>query len=708
MKIQSLITDIENKALVLPEFQRDFEWNKEEVKKYVKSLYNNHPTGSLLIWRSKESPKLKGNLSPSEGVYTKILLDGQQRLTSIYTLIKGEAPPYYENKKLYFPVYFNLENEEFRYYQKTIMKDKPGWISFTEFFQSGGAGKFIENAPCDNKNYYVSKLSLLNKLDKIRDYDYLIEKEDKLPPDLQLKKVVEIFNLVNKEGRKLQEEDLALAYLCVHWPELKENFRAELYAMEKRGFCFEKSKESPGLNFLVLCFNAVLTNHSLFNHIYEYSDRRQLEEAWGKAKKSLDYVLNILYDEACFHSFRVYELKTPAILVPIVVYLSKNNYSFKDEKILKKFLYWMYLALLWGRYSKRGKSTPLEQDVVAISKRNTPDVLIDNLRRQIRDFEVKASDLEGAWVTNPIFNLSFVVAKSNGAIDWFNGTKLHSVNIGEQYELERHHIFPQKVLKRAGYYETTDKKRLVNEITNRAFLTEKANREILDTPPKDYLPEVVKRYPKALKQQFIPENEELWKVENFEEFLKQRRVLITKEINKFLKKLIAGDEPKINIKELINEEEGETFELKSTFKWNVKEKRVDKELRYSILKTVVSFMNSIGGMLVIGVEDNHTIRGLDRDYQTTLNKNKDGFLLELEDYLSAKLGQNNYLKYIKTEIHEIDGKDICLIEVQKGLKWLYLTKDGVKTFYIRSGNKTKPLTDPEEIHEYIKQNWEDE
>ena len=137
MKVKTLLKDIENKDLVLPEFQRDFVWKEEDIKKYIQSIYKKYPTGSLLIWKTLNPPKLRGKQELSEGIYTRVLLDGQQRLTTLYLFVKGKTPPYYNNMVKKYNLYFNVENEQIRYYQKTLMENKQEWISIIDFFKQG-------------------------------------------------------------------------------------------------------------------------------------------------------------------------------------------------------------------------------------------------------------------------------------------------------------------------------------------------------------------------------------------------------------------------------------------------------------------------------------------------------------------------------------------------------------------------------------------
>jgi len=692
MKVETLLKDIENKDLVLPEFQRDFVWKEDDIKKYIQSIYKKYPTGSLLIWKTLNPPKLSGGYKSSEGIYTRVLLDGQQRLTTLYLFVKGKTPPYYNNMVKKYNLYFNVEDEKIRYYQKTLMENKPEWISLIDFFKQEGAANYVIKN--QNKDYYLKYLDTLSKLDNIRKYDYFVD-EEKLTNLENIKEVVKIFNLVNKQGRTLSEEDLALAYTCSFWPGIKDLFREELSLYSKKSYFFN-------FNFLITCLNSIATGHAKFDSYYKASEEI-IKESWTKLKEALRYLLNTLNDKAYINSSNPYELKTDALLVPIVVYLANNNYEFKNETELNKFLYWLYNSMMWGRYTRRGKSAPLEQDVVTITRENNPESLIDNLSREVRFFKVLPRNLEKAPITSPFFNMSFIVAKSKGAIDWFNGSKLHSKLIGSSYYLEKHHIFPKNRLEKIGYYQTSEKQKMVNEIANRAFLTAKANKEISNSEPIQYLEKVKEKYPNALEQQFVPKNEEYWKLDAFELFLKKRRKKIADEINNFMEHLIDDEIIKVKIADLIKKEESNNLEFKSTFSWDIKENKIDKDLKFNVLKSVVGFMNSNGGTLLIGVDDEHQVVGMELDYESNWKGNKDGFILDFREYLESSIGINNYNKYIDLSFESIDNKEVCVTKVEKSFDYIFLKKNYKKVLYVRLGNRTKPLDDPEEIMEYIEE-----
>ena len=693
MEVESLLRDIENEDLVLPEFQRGFVWNEKDVKKYIQSLYKDYPTGSLLIWKTLNPPKLRGKQKPAENIYTRVLLDGQQRLTALYFFIKGGIPPYYGNDTNFegkFNLYFNVETEEFRYYQKTLMKDKKEWISIRNFFESSSATNFIQNS--EHREYYFDYLNQLAKLEKIKNYDYYVD-EEKLNKISNVREVVEIFNLVNKAGRTLQEEDLALAHVCVFWPEIKELFRKEIKLLSEKGFIFN-------FNFLILCLNCVATGHAKFDNLYTTAEEK-IKDAWEKTKQGLEFLINILYDKAFVNSTDRYELKSDALLVPLITYLAHNDAEFKDEVELKKFLYWFYAAMIWGRYTRRGKSSPLEQDIVSVTKENNTDCLINNLKREVRNFEVNAKDLKGLPVSSPFFNMAFIVAKSRGAIDWFNGNKLYPHLLGKLYKLHKHHIFPKDLLKKRGYEQ-----KMRNELANRAFLTAKTNLRALNSKPEVYLPKVKNKYPNALKQQFVTDKEWLYKLEKYEDFLEDRRQKIAKEINNFLGSLIKEELLELDIKELVKADESYNLEFKSSFGWNTEENKSDEIMKHSVLKTVVGFMNSNGGTLVIGVDDNKNIIGMEYDYKSSWKGNKDGFLLNFSRFIENNIGLNNYNKYVNIKFYNLGKKELCVVQVEKSLKPIFIKQNGRKILYIRIENRTEPLEDPEKINDFIRENWQ--
>lgn len=705
VQVNDIIKRIDMGEYVLPEFQREYVWKKPTVKKFIQSLYKNYPTGTLLIWTTNTKVKLKGDQIVSESGSNKLILDGQQRLTTLYTILKGREPPFYEGKeKLNLNLYFNLDEEEFGYWQPVKMKDDLTWISVLEFFQYSGAGTYIEEMQKSEdkekadffKNNFAKYLEVLNKLSRIREYDYFID-DQKLKSDMEVVEVVNIFNLVNKEGRTLNEYDLALAHITMLFPEIKEEFRKKSEDLKKVNFEFNN-------DFFITALNAVTCGRGNFDNIYNKT-KEEILTGWDKTKKSIDSIINILRTRAYINTSSKDELRSWALLIPLITYLSNNNSQFNDDKELNLALYWTYNAMIWGRYTRRGMNSPLEQDIVSINKTNEINSLINNLRREVRDFTVKPEDLKGASINHPLFNMTYILLKYKSALDWFTGSKLNTNLVGEIYQLQKHHIFPQDFLKKSGYYENRDDIRLVNSILNRAFLTQKANLKISNNKPSIYLKEVIDKHPKALKNQFVPENEDYWKVENFRDFLDERARLLTNGINKFLESLIEESEVKTDYKKLIEEGEGHNLEFKSTFSVPTEKEIPSKEIKFIITKSIAGFLNSDGGTLLIGVKDDGGILGLDLDYKNNFKENKDGFLMEFYNNLESSFSDKIINRYISYSIENIEGKEIMVVEITRSNERVFTKKNGQKVLFVRKKEKTVPIQDPEEIDEYIEEHW---
>ena len=135
--INDLLSQISRGEILLPEFQRGYVWNRNQVRGLMQSLYRKHPTGHLLIWRTYKPSLVRGGEAARDG-HSLLLLDGQQRLTTLYVLFKGEAPRFYEGESLFFDLFFNVQTEEFRFWQKLRMK-KQSCLDWRSRISSRGA-----------------------------------------------------------------------------------------------------------------------------------------------------------------------------------------------------------------------------------------------------------------------------------------------------------------------------------------------------------------------------------------------------------------------------------------------------------------------------------------------------------------------------------------------------------------------------------------
>jgi len=156
---------------------------------------------------------------------------------------------------------------------------------------------------------------------------------------------------------------------------------------------------------------------------------------------------------------------------------------------------------------------------------------------------------------------------------------------------------------------------------------------------------------------------------------------------------------------LIEGGENERVEFKSSMRWDYKRSIKNKDLEHEITKTISAFLNSSGGILLIGVDNDGNILGIEKDFETLKKdrQNNDGFELLINDLVNGDLGKE-YRKSIHVSFEMADGKRICFIEIDKSPEPVFLKSDGKTIFVVRSGNSSQILNAKEQ-YKYIKMHW---
>ena len=693
--VQELIGDVRTGEILLPEFQRGYVWSSDQVRAFVHSLYRKHPTGHFLMWKTSRPTRVRGGEVSQEG-HSLLLLDGQQRLTSLFVLFEGEPPPFYEGESLFFNLYFNMQTEEFRFWQKNMMEGSPDWISVHAFLKEG-LHSYLERLPTFDPELQAlvqSNLARLTRLDAIRNYSYQVDQLSN--EDLTTEQVVEIFNRVNSAGTPLTKADLAIAHVCSLWPEARQELRKFSNEMKVHGFGID-------LDFLVRAIAGVAAGSVLLEGTFYKVAVEDLQVAWKKVRASFEHLVNVLRHDAYVDSLE--DLPTKNVLIPITVYLARHGAAFTDDTIKRKFIRWMFLAGVWTRYSG-STDTKLQRDVALLDAEDPTSKLVEHIIEERGRIRLEARDLVGRSASSAHYKLSYIVARANGAKDWFTGLTLYKQAVGASNGLESHHIFPKGVLKKAGYSLQKDRA-VVNQVANRAFLTQKANQKISSTAPKDYLPAVQKQFPGALQAQSVPMNQALWDVDRFDDFLNERCRLLAGAMNDFLDSLVPAEVAKEDLApqvlELLKRGEGAQLEFKSSLRWDYQQQTKNKALEKVVAKTIAGFLNAKGGTLLIGIDDEGKVLGLDQDYGTLNKPNRDGFEQQLTQVLAASLGES-ILAFVTVTFHDIDGKDVCQVVAERSDHPVYLTDEGEQALYVRMGNLTKALSVFEAV-KYVRTHW---
>jgi hypothetical protein len=701
MKISELLDGIRKRDLVLPEFQREYVWSKDQAKKLFSSLTRDYPVGGLLFWKTDRPPELKNVTSlPEKLGMIQVILDGQQRLTTLYMLISGEIPPYYKEVDILNDprdLYFKLDDGNFQYYQTSRMKNDPVWKRVVDCYQQSDINVFeiATKQTRDSQEAFNLAQKYNNNLTKLRNVQSQDLPVQSVPSHAALEEAISIFDLVNSQGTKLTDAELALTHITGKWAQARRVMKEKMEQLDKAHFYYDPT-------FLTRALTGIVTHHALYETVHT-QPRTTLEPGWGKLSKILDYLATIFPQRAFIHS--TLDLNTTNILIPIVVYLSINNARFPNENALKHAIHWLYAAQMWARYSSQ-TDQKLEYDLSLVEREDNPwDALCKQMIDQRGRIDVKSSDLDGRWIQHPLYRMTFILAKAQGAMDWFNGAPLGKT-IGKSYSIHSHHIFPQSRLYANGYDQDNLMHRsVINEVANRAFLTADTNSEIANRLPEEYFPEVESKYPSALSKQFIPIDPSLWKLDNYEDFLAARREIIAHKINEYMDGLITVPEivHELPIVELIRLGESATLEFKSTLQWDVIQGKQNTGLRKQVLKTVAAFLNSAGGTLVIGVEDDGNVYGLENDL-VLVNKSPDKFANLVTSLLTEEIG-GEFASFIRLRLEQLNGQQICVVDVTAAKEPVYIKGERGSEFYIRFG-PTSRMLDTEEAVNYISMHWE--
>lgn len=149
-------------------------------------------------------------------------------------------------------------------------------------------------------------------------------------------------------------------------------------------------------------------------------------------------------------------------------------------------------------------------------------------------------------------------------------------------------------------------------------------------------------------------------------------------------------EERRSVRALIDEGEGQYVEFKSSLMWDYRRQIVNKDLYEPVMKNVAGFMNSTGGTVLIGVDDNGTVLGLDADLRSMRKPDIDGFENVFNMAFRKMIGVE-FRRFVDVSFPEVDGKQVCAVTVRPSSEPAYLTHKGVETFYIRAGNASQPM-----------------
>ncbi len=725
--VGNLVAMITSGELRLPEMQRRYVWPATRVRDLLDSLYRGYPSGTILVWETeREMPSRDLAVSQTSNPFRghKLLLDGQQRLTSLSAILRGE-PVVVRGKKRLIEILFNLDHPDgppvevieveddaedadengdddgdddegpsiqerlkqrtFVVASRALLAD-PHWIRVSEIFDGARSdAQLLKPLVASFEDPNFDKFSKrLQQVRRIRDYPYVMHVLDK---ELSYEEVAEIFVRVNSLGMKLRGSDLALAQITSRWQDSLKLFERFQEQSEEKWFTL-------GLGLIVRALVVFTTGQSRFKTTGTIPVDR-LKTGWETAQDGMRFAVNFLRANAGIEDESL--LSSPLFLIALGYYAMhrQQRLSPEDEAQLRR---WLYIANARGHYTRSSSETVLDADLAAIRKGGTAAELLDILQQQLGRFEILPADFAGRNQRSALFSTAYLALKAQGARDWRTRLRLSLTHQGRFHFIEHHHIFPKAVLKKAGY-ETS----AINEIANMAFVTGGTNRSLSAKPPAEYLAQTLaEQGPEILATHGIPTDPSLWTVEAYPSFLEYRRAELARAINAFIEG--DGHRRTRDIDALIAADESDAVEFKSSARWDYRESKANKALETVIAKTLAGFLNRNGGALVIGIDDEGTVLGLEPDYHTLGKRpDRDGYQQFLVNLISSTMGRE-VCASLSISFHPADGKEVCLVEAAASPKPVYVEEGAATKFYLRTGNTTQELSTRQSV-EYIATRW---
>lgn len=570
VSVSELVNMVSRGQLQLPEMQRQYVWRATRVRDLLDSLYRGYPSGLILAWQSNELVGTRDFAVATQQTEFKtqmLLLDGQQRLTSLSAVlnglpveVRGRKKPVeilvnldYEVAKLKTdpneseveleedeleeddqdedldedeeqddennPRSLGLEKRLFVVYSRALASQQ-NWVPVSDIFKKTNFEILKEKGIDLNSQTGIveSYFEVMDKVRKIKDYTYRI---DVLEDTMSYDEVTEIFVRVNSLGSRLRGYDLALAQITARWRNSLKLFMDYQKQLDATGL-------EVDLSALIRTLVAHATNQSKFDYVNSISQQR-LEESWKTTKKSFDFAMDFTKSDLGITSIHL--LSSSFLLTAIAYWIKAREYKVGSEE-QRMMRQWALLVNAKGRYGRGSSQELLNQDLAVIRDGGGYKELLERLSQQMGRLEIEPSDLVARNARSGLFKNMFLVFASDGARDWDTQLPISPNHMGKSNRLQFHHIFPKKYL---STHRPELRKSEIDDIANLAFIAGSTNQSISAKAPDQYLRDVVESAGvEALEKQCVPTDPSLWQADKYEEFLAVRRELIAKRMMSFI------------------------------------------------------------------------------------------------------------------------------------------------------------------------------
>ena len=512
----TLMADFEKGEIRIPRFQRDFVWERSRILKLLDSMYNEFPIGTIFLWSAPpEYNYLLRNLNelglPELQTHQgyRFILDGQQRLTSLFVVIKGADFEGEDYRKIVVDLEAGADEDgQFRYRNP----DHKRWISVSELLAYDTFAVYNSLPSDDHKKRFTEVRSALSA------YPFSVV----TVADMEINDAIEIFERINQQGRKLSRYDLICASVMTADFELRERSKADIIDKLQAGFGEIEETSIP--QALALNVKGSTEHKSQLD-----LTTNEIKGVWDPTVEGFRLAVDFVKDElgVARKDFLPYDAVLPVLAH---YFFLSSSHSIVSDEHRRQLGYWFWRAAFAERYSGASQ-TRMNEDARWLKLLMDEDAPYSHLSITDEDRLISTSM---TWSTSAIRNGILCLLNKVGPLDFKNRTSinLQTDHFSKFTLAEKHHIFPVSFLKSRGFEQ-----KLVHSIPNFCFIPKQLNGWIADKPPSVYMREIRNSYSShqefesVMNTHLIPVDSDsgIW-TDNYELFLKQRARLLIAEM----------------------------------------------------------------------------------------------------------------------------------------------------------------------------------
>jgi hypothetical protein len=567
--VQSLVDAIASQQIRLPDLQRPFVWPNSKVRDLIDSMYRGYPVGELMLWANRQTENTRSIGDGDQDVSLQIV-DGQQRLTSLFAVMKGKEVWRDDYSRERIAVAFSPIHERFEV-PTPIVRRSPEWIAdITTVFNSPIASRrdflarYRASLP-DGTEVDEELVELrINRLHMLQNYVF---QAVQLGESVQRATVADVFVRINSEGVNLSAADFILTWMSVFWEEGRtelENFARDIRFTPERisEITGTKVKWTPNNPLVILqpgqllrAVVAVGLNRgrlqNAYNELRGRDPRTREVDAQAQAialdrlKVAQEQVLRPLHwdeflkvvERAGFRS-RSMITSTNLIIYSYSIWLvGRNRFGVGIDELRNLMARWLFMSLITGRYTNSPESAiqedlnrfeglPEEPQAFAatletlIAAALTDDWWTLTLPEELVSSSIRSPGYVGYLAALIVLDAEVLLSPMK-VRDWMDPRRRPVKGV------ETHHLFPKEYLKKQLGITAT---RRINQVANYALVEWSTNIDISDQPPSEYWPSEVRD--KALgearlrRQSLLHALPEGWTGLEYDNFLAQRRRLM--------------------------------------------------------------------------------------------------------------------------------------------------------------------------------------